>query len=176
VKKQWLYHGSRAEYLEDLLMEGLCKREDRSGISLTTTAKKARFWGNLATGGKDKIWLLRVPRPDDKMLQSEDDAGMLFELARPHEDFTYLADTLSPKGMQVYENGHWMDLLDYCAQVIIDEHYQALWHERWDGGQDALTTEDERTQWRARLMAEPGMDHTVIPDAIQSVHEAIEAA
>jgi hypothetical protein len=122
VAKRYLYHGSAAPDILDVLLDGLQAREDRAGISLTTSRARARWWASLK--GRE-VYLLRLIAPGPATLIPEDAYP-----AEPEFDFTYTAGTISPILLQVYADGHWTSLLDRFGEALSEDEL-ADWQERW---------------------------------------------
>jgi hypothetical protein len=122
MPQRYLYHGSGASDILDVLLNGLQAREDRDGISLTTSRSRARWWGSL----KDReVHLLRLKAPDQSLLIPETATP-----ADPLFDFTYVGGTISPVQLDIYADGRWASLFDRFSEALSEDEL-ANWQERW---------------------------------------------
>jgi hypothetical protein len=117
----YLYHGSAAFDILDILMYGLQSGEGRHGVSFTTSPARARWWASLK--GRE-VHLLRLIAPSPDQLIPEDAFP-----ADPSKDFTYAAD-ISPVRLQIYADGHWESLFDQFSVALSEEEIEA-WQEKW---------------------------------------------
>ena len=120
---RYLYHGSGAFDILDILLYGLQIGEGRNGVSLTTSRSRARWWAGLK--GRE-VHLLRLSAPPDALLTPEDASP-----ADPRFDFTYAHD-ISPALLQIYADGHWESLFERFGFLLSEEEAEA-WQERWSG-------------------------------------------
>jgi hypothetical protein len=118
---KYLFHGTTADPL-DVLLRGLVAREGRPGISLTTTARRAKDWADLKS---DVTWVARVAISDLGALIPEDAWP-----AEPDKDFTTRAKTISPAVLEVAVGRRWTSLIDAYGELLDDDELSA-WHAKW---------------------------------------------
>jgi hypothetical protein len=115
-----VYHGTTADPL-DILLHGLEARDDRDGISVSTSRDRARWWAGLKRGD---VYLLRIP------------TGVLStvipETARPADpryDFT-VDKLISPVHLEVQDGRKWIPMAEAYSEVLLDEELEE-WKRKW---------------------------------------------
>ena len=122
MSERYLYHGSGAPDILDILIRGLEPGDGRRGVSLATSVARARWWGSLKGGD---VHILRLLAPPDSLLDPEDAFP-----ADPRTDFTYLDGTISPTRLQIQADGRWQGLLDRFGFLLSEEELDS-WNEHW---------------------------------------------
>ena len=118
----YLYHGCAAADILDVLADGLIVGEGRSGVSLTTTAARARWWGRLK--GRT-VHVLRISPPPADL--TPEDAWP----ADPALDFNS-PTSIPPTSIQVYDSHgrRWESLFEHYSEALSDDEL-AAWQARW---------------------------------------------
>lgn len=105
------FHGCAADDILDVCLHGLLARDDRAGVSVTTTEAKARFWMGLKHRCREPH-VLRIAAEHLPDLTPENAAP-----ARPDEDFTAGRQIL-PEHLEIREGGKWVPLLEAYAEIL----------------------------------------------------------
>lgn len=117
---KYVYHGTTADPL-DILLHGIEAREDRDGVSVSTSPDRARWWAGLKRGD---VYLLRIP--------TESLSVFIPETARPADpryDFT-TDRIISPAVLEVRQSGRWMPMAEAYSEVLLDEELEE-WKRKW---------------------------------------------
>lgn len=122
-KQKLFYHGSIGDPL-DLLLHGLVARQDREGLSFTTTAARALHWAKLKDPDIDVV-VLRVDARHLGRLTPENAWP-----AEPEKDFTSEHQKISPAVLQVRDGKEWVPLIDVYGELLDDREIKA-WNKRW---------------------------------------------